>query len=225
MPKTRIGFWNVQRLGASTDQARQTVLNNMMKYWVADLYVLCELTTGCVAPPPQNLTYRKQAATQLCYGSWDANGNVNLTAATPTATQGYSNSGIKGGNDFTQLADRALAYAGNVGGVPAYAIHAPAGSGYKAMAFIAAYMNNHYGNNPWIVFGDFNVQPAKLATAPIGIQVGDLIRNSGKTTHVSSKGKETELDYALCNFPATVKAMRWTRWGEYSDHSPILIEF
>jgi endonuclease/exonuclease/phosphatase family metal-dependent hydrolase len=224
---TRIGFWNVQRLGASTDQARQQVLNHMMTYWQADLYVLCELTTTSVAPPAQNLTYRAQNASQLCYGAWDSNGQVNLMSITPIATPAYKSAHYKGGNDFTKLADRAVALAGNVGHVAVHAIHAPAGrsSGLKAMAFIAAHMDAAYQGNAWLVFGDFNCLPADLARAPLSIDVGDLVRSSGKTTHVSPKGSESELDFVLCNFPAKVKALRYMRWGLYSDHSPIMVEY
>jgi endonuclease/exonuclease/phosphatase (EEP) superfamily protein YafD len=228
MAKVRFGFWNVKRLGQGTDQVRAQVLNGLMEYWKADLYVLCELMTTSTVPPAQNLTYRKEDAHQLCYAAWDSAGTlINLTPVTPTTTNDYKTAKYKGGNDFKGLADRALAYVGRRYGIEIFAIHAPAfgTAGLKAMAFIATYMNDNYKDNPWIVFGDFNCEPDTLAQAPTGINLGDLIRKSGLMTHLSSNGAESELDYAICNFPAKVTGMRSTRWKDYSDHSPILIEF
>ena len=224
---TRVAFWNVQRLGANSTGAPAAVLRKLLGYWQADLYVMCELMTTCVNPVPQNLTYRRTSARQLCYGAYDnASNNVVLTSFTPGPTVGYNNAGYKGGSNFRNLADRALASLGPIGNtnVLGYAIHAPASNNAeKVMAYIASYMNaTHGGNQSWLVFGDFNVDPVILGNAPIGINVFDLIRRSGTATHDSG----SELDYALSNVTnMSVQAMRSNRWDDHSDHSPILIEF
>jgi hypothetical protein len=224
---TKIAFWNVQRLGAGTDDARKKVLTELATFWKPDLNLYCELTTGSTVPAAQNMTYRKESASQLCYGAvTGAGAHVGLTKYTPLVDAGYKNAGYKGGNDFTQLADRAVAFAGNIGGADIYVIHAPAATGIKAMAFIAASMNAHYGGTAWLVVGDFNVIPSVLGAAPVGIDVSSLVRNSGlPTKYYEATKKWSEYDYALANFPVAVKAMRATRWTDYSDHGPILLEY
>jgi hypothetical protein len=227
MPK--IAFWNVQRLGASTDPARGGVVRRLLTYWQADLYLFCELTTQCDIPEAQNMTYRAENAAQLCYGAMDVDlDTVELTAFTPSPTGGYRRAGYKGGNRFAQLADRALAHAGHHFGVEVYVIHAPASNNaVKVMSFAASSLDELHGTDPWLLIGDFNVEPDKLGEAPVGIDVSDLIRRPGQGvyTHYSPSGRGTVLDYALCNFSADVRAMRLTRWQDYSDHSPILVEF
>lgn len=94
------------------------------------------------------------------------------------------------------------------------------------MAFIAASLNEYYGATAWLVVGDFNVEPAVLGAAKVGVTVGDLIRNSGlPTKYYAETDKWSEYDYALANFPVRVSTMRATRWVDYSDHGPILLEY
>ena len=227
----RIAFWNVERLGAGTDEARAKGLELLTSYWQPNLLLTCELTTQCKIPLAQNLTYRKENTYQLCYGAQTAAGDVVLTHVTPGVTDDYKVCAFKGGNDFTQLADRALGYYKlTLGGadVHVYVIHAPSGSGVKAMAYIAAGVREHHaitGGN-WIVVGDFNVPPDELKKVAVP-KIADLIRNSGVATHYSRQHKtSSELDYALTNIAdLKVRSMRHNRWQDLSDHSPILVEW
>ena len=229
---TRISFWNVQRLGATTDAARQSVLLTLAKNTATDLNLYCELTTLCTIPIAQNLTYRKENASQLCYGAVDVKGvHVKLTTKTPLATNGYRNAGFKGGNDFSQLAVRALAYAGKIGGAHVFTIHANSSNkAIKVMSFIASSLNAEFAQTPWIAVGDFNVEPQVLAGAPVGIKVGDLIRKSGLPTHfTASTGVTSEIDYALTNIPNpegyNTRRQRLGRlFGSRADLSRLLIK-
>lgn len=226
---TKIAFWNVQRLGAGTDAGRKAVLTSLAANWKKpDAHSYCELLTSCDWPPPQNMTYRKENDHQLCYGALKQNGaSFLLGKVTPEATDGYRDAGYKGGNDFTQLADRALAKVGKIGGAQVYVIHAPASNNaVKVMSFIAASLNATHGTDAWLVVGDFNVEPEVLAEQNPGIEINDLIRASGSNTHYSKANNSwKELDYALANFPVKVWAANPSGWYPHSDHSPILLQF
>jgi endonuclease/exonuclease/phosphatase family metal-dependent hydrolase len=96
------------------------------------------------------------------------------------------------------------------------------------MAFIASSLDATFGDHtPYIVVGDFNVEPEVLADASVGINVGDLIRRSGLPTHFSaSSGKTSEYDYALTNLTnLTVTTLDGSEWVGYSDHGPIFLDF
>ena len=116
-----------------------------------------------------------------------------------------------------------------IAGVDVFVIHAPASmaSGRKAMAYMAAYMQQRYAAaGQWIVVGDFNVGPGYLGSSGIP-GLAALIKRSGVATHRNRRSRNgTELDYALTNIPGlTVRAMRYTRWRNFSDHGPILLEW
>jgi hypothetical protein len=205
----------------------------MAGYWNPDLFLTCELTRACDFPIPQNLTYRRENRRQLCYGALDNDDDiVALDKIYPTSTAAYAACAFKGGNDFTQLADRAPGEADSGAIFPAvdiFVIHAPAtmASGRKAMAYIAAYMQERYAaGGEWIVVGDFNVGPGYLTASGIP-GIGNLIKRSGVATHRSRRSRSgTELDYALTSIAGlTVRAMRYTRWRNLSDHGPILLEW
>jgi endonuclease/exonuclease/phosphatase family metal-dependent hydrolase len=224
---TRIVFWNVQRLGAGTPQARQEALHQIRNWnGIPDVYLFCELVSTCPRPLAQDLNYRRLTHAQLCYGAMNHNyQDIQLTAVVPRLATSYKGSS-KGGNDFKLLADRALAQVGTYGGVDVYLIHAPASNkARKVMSFIACSMDEHHPGN-WLVVGDFNVEPDVLASAPVRIDVGSYIRRSGVATHRSATPKE--LDYALSNMRASrvqVQAAHPSLWQQFSDHAPIQVEF
>jgi hypothetical protein len=229
----RIAFWNLQRLGAGTDAVRRRALTTLTSYWDPDLVLTCELTTRCAYPRAQNLTYRLENPRQLCYGALDDNdAEVTLDIDTPDLTADYRAAGFKGGTNFGKLADRALGLSDPVAGIPnvkVFVIHAPAGSSSakKVMAYVASGLNQRYGaGQEWIVVGDFNVTPPVLGAVPVP-HVRSLIKRSLSPTHYYARTrKSSELDYALSNIPdLTVRTMRRTRWGNFSDHAPILLEF
>lgn len=225
---TTITFWNVKRLGQSTDAARAAILSTLSAQWRdPDLKLYCELSTACANPPHQNMTYRRENPSQLCYGAVNAAGaSINLTAVRLVASTAYRAAGFTGGNQFDQLADRALAHVGTVGGAEVYMIHAPSGGGgLEVMSFICSSLAESFpASQPWLVVGDFNVTPDILAAGPVN--VGPYIRRPGVATFRShSTGSWAEYDYALANFALDVRAMRSQYWYEATDHSPIRIHF
>lgn len=229
----RLTFWNVRHLSAGSDDDRKNAIQATLKGCKADLMFFSELTTSSVYPAPQNLTYRKTNDHQLCYGCLNSAWNdVPLTRQIPTSTPDYRQGAFKGGNDFTELADRALGYYGTVNAygqnIHIYMIHAPAakGSAKKVMAFLGCYLDSVHGANPWLLVGDFNVEPDELASAKVGIQLQDLILAPDEPTKIGKKRDKT-YDYALCNFKthATIKRVRTSARFHKSDHYPIAIEF
>ncbi|MGJ4788451.1 hypothetical protein [Leptospira koniambonensis] len=225
----KLMFWNTQRLGQSTDDASVKLIQDTIAKYKPDLHILCELTTSATAFTPQNLNYRRPNDFQLCYSYYDARvgKSINLIKIVPESTDDYKEALFKGGNDFTRIADRALAYAGRVGGVHLYALHAPAsGNALKAASFVACHLNESHQEDPWILIGDLNVTPDTLKESKVGIDLNSLILDPGIPTHI--KGKT--LDYALSNIDIRKdKDKRSIQIGvgdlnkDASDHAPIIL--
>ena len=81
-----------------------------------------------------------------------------------------------------------------------------------------------------------------VVKVPVGIDLSGLILNTGEKTHIGKlrrirkarrgevgllQGRDTELDYALCNFKnnARIARIRCTPRLHGSDHYPIVVEF
>ena len=112
----------------------------------------------------------------------------------------------------------------------------------QAVAFLACHLNYTYKNKAWLVIGDLNVEPEDLVKVPVGIDLSGLILNTGEKTHIGKlrrirkarggevgllQGRDTELDYALCNFKnnARIARIRCSPRHHGSDHYPIVVEF
>jgi hypothetical protein len=222
-------FWNVQRLSANSNEERKKIIIDTALTRVSpDFALFCELLQTNAFPAPYNLTYRKESDRQLCYGCIGSDGSsYNLDKFTPAATDEYKAAVFKGGNDFTELADRAVGLLGTVKGVDIYVIHAPASSNsaQKAMAFVACDLNKRYGNKPWLLVGDFNVEPEKLASSKTGIRLADLIVPPDWYTKIG-KTKNKKYDYVLTNWDKSKVSVRVIRSGRdnNSDHYPIYVE-
>ena len=224
----RLFFWNVRHLSRHSGGVRKRIILRTCRDAQATQSFFCELTTQCDFPTPVNLTYRRQNAHQLCYGCLDnhrQDASYALQHYDPVTTPAYQAANFTGGNNFNALADRAVAYAGTVGNVRIYILHAPAGqnSARKAVAFVACHLNAVYGGATcWLLLGDLNVEPVLLAAARVGIQLGDLIVPPDQPTLRLKK-----YDYALCNFKAgvTVTVLRRSRRLHGSDHAPIVVEW
>ncbi|MFC7545832.1 hypothetical protein [Plantactinospora sp. GCM10030261] len=218
-----IMWWNLQRLGATTQQVRTRPIELVHGTIPAHLYVFCELTPECVAPSPQQYVYRRRNGRQLCYGVIGRNlQNPPCVRYTPAPTACYSNAGFKGGNDFTNLADRAPGHTVLTDGTPLYYLHAPASTNtaIRAMTFMACDLIARHGAAPWLMVGDFNVEPDRLrARAPQPI--GRLIKKTGLPTHLGRHPRE--LDYVLSNI-RDVEITHWSGLG-VSDHKPILVTY
>lgn len=228
MPK--ICFWNMRHLGLGSDQDRKDAIETVLKNIQADYTLFCELTTTSVFPEAnKNLTYRKPTTAQLCYGCIDADeDNIVINKYTPFTTPEYEEAKFKGGTDFTQLASRCIGFIGNVAGVDVYVIHAPSGGNggpaKKVMSFAACHLNHTYGNNAWLIIGDFNVEPDVLESVPVGINLGDLIHAPDTPTYRGPKKNKT-YDYVLCNFDVTIKTIKAGARRHNSDHYPITVEW
>ncbi len=215
----RLLFWNVQRLGASTDDARRTILSGAMHAVAPDRVLLCELTTASATPQAQNITYRRRNAWQLCYGAFDSNGNtIGLTRVNPPVGPGYAGQFV-GGNNFGNLVDRALAHAGPIGGFDVYVIHSPAYQfgATRAITFLTYALNHMYGANPWLVVGDFNVEPHNTSAYVQGHIVND------GATYIG--GLPKVYDYALTNQPHLVDVNTIIPSGPGSDHLAIQVDY
>ena len=226
---TKITFWNLQRMGAGTDNDRRQAILTTIESLEPDVQLYCELTTASEFPLQQNLTYRRQAVRQLCYAALDKEADITLTRVTPTATAAYRNAGFAGGNNFTKLASRALAYVDVFDGVSVYLFHAPASNdrAQMVMSFIATALDEH--PDPWLVLGDFNIEPAELKNVSArGIDIDPLIHNSGNATFARD-AKRKEYDYALASrgMNVTVKSDPDCSWftNKISDHGWISVEF
>ncbi|MGJ4788452.1 endonuclease/exonuclease/phosphatase family protein [Leptospira koniambonensis] len=225
----KVFFWNLKRLGAATEDIIQDKIKARTEENTPDIVFLCELSTKATFPDPQNLTYRKESAYQLCYGCYKNSDKSKgiLQKYTPIATDGYKSAGYKGGNDFTDLADRAVAYYGIVDKAHLYTFHAPSRhDDVRAMAFLAASLNKLHSRAPWVLIGDFNIDPNLLAKAPVGINLADLILHTREATHE----RGGILDYVLTNIDKeSIKLEvrgRFTRELEgLTDHIPILVEW
>jgi hypothetical protein len=224
----RIMFWNLRHLGAGTDEFRKKAIKTVYDGLKPDYALFCELVTTSTFPAPVNLTYRLQNPYQLCYGCLDSAGNnFGLTRSVPTVTDVYKEANFKGGNDFTQLADRALGYVGIVGGAHLYVLHAPSGGGSarKAVSFAACYLDETWGNTAkWVMIGDLNVEPSPLALSPVGIELGGLIMDPEVTTYIGPT-KDKTFDYAMANFDVSVGRARVSPRSHGSDHYPVYAEW
>jgi hypothetical protein len=218
---TKILWWNVQRLGAATAEARKNGLSAMIGKVQSDMVLLCELVQTSTDPPALNLTYRKIATRQLCYGAIGADSKTPAVSKfKPTWTVEYAAAGFKGGKDFGKLCSRAPGYVQLPDGVHLYFIHAPAssGGGARAVAFIACHLHAHHGDDPWLLVGDMNVEPTVLAAKHTGINLGDLIKPPNRATHGAKR-----LDYALSNMVNVTVVVE--DGAMMSDHEPIVVEY
>lgn len=225
----KILFWNLRRLGEGSDDGRKAAINQVRKSAAPDFTLLCELVSTCTYPPATNLSYRKPNAYQLCYGCIDSKGDfIEITRELPLVTDEYRQAGFKGQNDFSQLADRALGYVGQLeDGTHVYMLHAPAGSSSakKAVSFVACWLHSLYGaNERWILIGDLNVEPDALEASNVGIMLEDYIIEPAEPTYIG-RNKDKTLDYALANFEATVVRARVSPRFHGSDHYPIIVEW
>jgi hypothetical protein len=224
----RILFWNVRHLGEGTDEARKAAITRVSQSLKPDYTIFCELVTTSTYPPAINLSHRMTNPYQLCYGCMDAAGTFGtITRADPLPTDEYMEAGFKGGNDFSELADRALGYVGELGGAHVYVLHAPSGSGsaQKAVSFVACWLHGQYGaDTPWILIGDLNVEPEKLEASGVGIELEDYIIDPGVPTYIGRK-KDKKFDYALANFDAAVGRARVSPRFHGSDHYPIYVQW
>lgn len=217
----KIAFWNMQRLGES-DTKRTAAIETLRRTYSPNYIFLCELTSTHAhgqanSSNPYTLSY-------LCLNS--AGHPVHLTFADPEPTDAWRQAQYKGGTKFNNLAPRGLAYIDFEDPDThehffIYMIHGPAShNAIKVATFVACYLNDLHKDNPWIVVGDLNVEPEKLAAAPVGIDMRDLVVSANLPTH---KGGKT-LDYALSNIEAVeIDVMRRSQRNSGSDHFPIIV--
>jgi hypothetical protein len=233
-------FWNMQRLGKTTAQERTRAMQTIRKTRVQPGRMFCcELLAGSTDLRAQNLTYRKKNAYQLCYGAQLEDGtNIQLQLYVPQASQAYRDAGYKGGNDFTQLCDRAVGYAGRADGVELFIFHAPASNNaVKTVSFLVSHLVERYGGpvsqNPaaqrWMVLGDFNVTPDKLKKSKVPLPWDEYILAGAVPTH-PSRTRDSTLDYALCNYVNTIPRptivpVRISPRLNPSDHRPFQVTF
>lgn len=219
----KLAFWNMQRLGEN-DTKRTEAIATLVKHYAPNFIFLCELT-GTHADGQANTT-NPYTLRYLCLNS--AGHPMNLTFASPDATEAWTQARFKGGTNFDNLAPRGLAYIAindqDTGErLFLYMIHGPASNNaIKVASFVACYLDDLHGDNPWIVLGDHNVEPSKLAQAPVGIDMGGLIVAPDEPTH--KRGKV--LDYAMTNIEdVAIVVMRRSQRISGSDHNPIIVEF
>ena len=219
----RIAFWNMQRLGADSPK-REEAIRYLLMTVQPDYLLLCELTS--THPNGQSHNSNPYTLRYACFNA--AGGNVPLQFVQPTSTDDYKQAQFKGGNDFSKLSPRGLAHIVIVDNdtniqLPIYAYHAPSShNAIKAVSFVGCALNEEHDDDPWIVIGDFNVEPQKLATAPVGIRMDDLILAPDTATH---RGGKT-LDYALTNIEdSSIYTVRRSMRLTGSDHNPVVVDF
>lgn len=227
---TSIMFWNVQRLGARTDVEIRRGIDRVSDAQGADYQIYCELTQACTVMTPVNLTYRKKNAHQLAYGARDRAGNdLPMQRLTPRSTPTYATAAAlqRYGGDrlFSNWTDRAPADFGVLDGVHVYGFHAPAYAlgGERSVSFLACYLNQLHGANPWLLIGDMNVSPQQLAASPVALNLGNFIIRTGIRTHQHYG----ELDYALTNVPNRMRIgrVRANHGFVWSDHYAIYVRW
>lgn len=220
----RIMWWNTYRLGLNTEQARRVGIENSRKQWgtLPEVVIFCELTPTGTNPLPLSFNFRRPTGKQLCYGV--ANGDGTLPAPEAKrfepgpATDCYKDAGYKGGNTFSNLINRAPGKI-DVGGVPVYFLHAPAyaSKAVKPLNYLACDLSARHGTDPWVLVGDFNIEPDQLRRRLSPANLADLIKEPDRATH--RRGRK--LDYALSNMDTLVVTVG-ARHG-LSDHNPILV--
>ncbi|WP_160139804.1 endonuclease/exonuclease/phosphatase family protein [Chryseobacterium sp. c4a] len=215
----RILFWNVQRLGWTSDDNRRSIIGNVFYSQAPDIMLLCELTTASQTPQAQNITYRLQNSSQLCYGATNNDGSlIQLTRINPPVGAGYP--GRPGGNNFANLVDRALAYAGIHNNYHIYVFHAPAYfiGAERAATFLTYALNALHAGQNWLVIGDHNVEPYKLTPF-----VQNHAFQPNTATYIG--GMPKMYDYVLTNNPANFSLQTIVPGGAGSDHLPIVLDF
>lgn len=216
----RILFWNVQRLGWTTDDARRTIIGNVFYSEAPNLLLLCELTTASAIPQGQNITYRLQHPAQLCYGAVDQDGNsIPLTRVNPIAGAGYAGQFI-GGNNFANLVNRALAYVGFANNYNIYVFHAPAYQfgAERALTFITYALNALHAGQNWLVIGDLNIEPFNLSP-----YVYAHVFEPNTATYIG--GMPKMYDYVLTNNNTGMTLRTINPGAPGSDHLPIVLDF
>lgn len=220
----KIAFWNMQRLGQDSAK-REEAIRNLLNTQRPNFLFLCELTS--THPNGQINSSNPYALRYACLDS--AGHPVNLTFAKPIATDTWKEAQYKGGGNFDNLAPRGLAYiqitdTGTNEQLHLYMLHGPASNNaVKVASYVGCYLNEHHGDDPWLLLGDLNVEPQKLANSPVGIDMSDLIVAPSIATHKGGK----ILDYALTNMPDEVEisTVRRSQRTTGSDHSPIIAQW
>jgi hypothetical protein len=245
-------FWNTRRLGASSDAERAHYITNMQGWHNIHATLLCELTTACQNPPVFNPTYRHPNSSQLCFGGYIGQNPIPIASYTRTAptvsapavppgAPGYRNAFTIGPYDIGNLVDRGLTeVVAFPGGARIFLLHAPAATdpAEKAVTFCAAHILANVGANPWVLIGDFNVEPGPLlgclnaanlfpaagAVAPaIGLVAGIRMVHSNQKTFCPLFGQDKEYDYAITNIAnLTVSRYQASLRVSGSDHHPII---
>ncbi|HUC00492.1 MAG TPA: endonuclease/exonuclease/phosphatase family protein [Solirubrobacterales bacterium] len=223
----RIMWWNVKRLGLTTDTARKEGIQNFKKQWsqLPEVVILCELTPAGDYPKPLSYAVSKKTGRQLCYGVVSGDGlspdpaSEIFVPSGPTAS--YLQQKYKFGGSFRNLVKRTPGVL-SVNQVPVYFFHAPAraSKAVRPVGYLASYLDELHGTDPWVLLGDFNIEPDQLRTSRIGGAIAHLIKDPDRPTwHSPTRSKK--LDYAISNIPNLVVSVGLDRG--FSDHNPILI--
>ncbi|MGJ4748000.1 hypothetical protein ACQV5M_16700 [Leptospira sp. SA-E8] len=232
---SRLLFWNVQRLGAGTDNVVRNGLIEIARRYRSDFNIFCELTPQCPYPKAINYAHVRNKDDQLCFGFMgsDLSDQAGLAEEyVPVITDEFRDAHFKGGANFRAFSSRGVVRLKNFGGLDVLAFHAPGGNGLKAVSYVIASLNETYGRKPWLLVGDLNVEPKVLKESKISLQIADWIKPPDDITY-RNKGSNgfwtgKEYDYAVANIaaPVTVTVTPDTRAMEkLSDHLPIIVEW
>jgi hypothetical protein len=245
-------FWNVQRLGSATPQARgeimEAVLADAFEFHGAEYAILCEVSgsasLGVANVNKQVQVFRRGAnarAAQLGYACIDAELNevVLEQFKMPTFTDVFGNpTHRKGGNDFTRQSKRFVAHAGTYDGdVELYVYHANASAkGAFLVAWVAEALRLEDNGN-FLLVGDLNSEPGAVRTQMqlLGTDPDEFEFGEDGPTHNAKTGLNKTYDYAIGGMGIVPVVTRLDITGtiahftddpnaNMSDHLPIVVE-
>lgn len=224
MPEGKVMFWNVQHLSDNSDPNKVERITKTVQGVNAEVKLLCEVMSTYRGAASEAHTYRRTTGHTLRYAACDAGLNrLPIRAVNEVKVAQRFAKSFKGGARISFWLVRKLVEVqhGLANWPRLFMIHSNAAKGVKCTTVCAMWLAENIPGE-WLLVGDFNGSPEKMAAMMNLMTVNVSICRPDDWTHSSGK-KTAMLDYAICSpgMTATVGVVRRNQ----SDHRPILVSW